>query len=65
MTHGDWPALEGIHWPKAYKTTEDYPDEFPDSVKVLNPEERQQERRWCWRLTRSRRTVRRRVPSRS
>ena len=44
-THGDWPALEGIEWPKNYATTADYPDEFGE-VKVSNPNvEAQQARR--------------------
>ena len=41
---GDWPALEGIDWPRAYARTEDYPDEFGE-VRVVDPVEAQQRRR--------------------
>ena len=41
---GDWPALEGIDWPRAYARTEDYPDEFGE-VRVVDPVEAQQARR--------------------
>lgn len=47
---GDWPALEGIEWPKNYATTADYPEEFdtdgtPKYVKkVETPAEAQHQR---------------------